>query len=214
MDKDKLVKSDSKVNSLMKDIVDDFINLEKKNYMTIKDDVFSTKELLEITDTKAQDVLFIKNDNIVLKEKDFVNSVDESLLCPEYDEQNYAVTQDYKEWLHSIFYIHKNSKKILFSEDQPDDELSVFEIPPEDLSLIESKLEQIYGIDMSLFRDMKNFMLAPVGLVDGKEIATKTVILESNEQFKEFLEENDSFIPYCFMQYFLNGCKFLVRGNF
>lgn len=169
------------------------------------DNTMSTKELLEITDTKAQDVLFIKNGNIVLKEKEFVDSI---------DEQNYAVTQDYNEWLKHIFYIHKKSKKVLFSEDFPDDELSVFTTPPDDLSFIETKLEQIYGIDVSLFKNMKNFMLAPVGIINGKEIATKTVIFESNEQFKEFLEKNDSFIPYSFMRYLIGGFKFLVRGHF
>lgn len=178
------------------------------------DDTMSTKELLEITGTKAQDVLFIKNGNIVLKEKEFVDSIDESLLCPEYDEQNYAVTQDYNEWLKHIFYIHKESKKGLFSEDMPDDELSVFKTPPEDLSFIETKLEQIYEIDLSLFRNMKNFMLAPTGLINGKAIATKAVIFQSNEQLKAFLEKNNNFIPYCFMQYLPNGCKFLVRGSF
>lgn len=185
------------------------------------DNTMSTKELLEITGTKAQDVLFIKNGNIVLKQKEFVDSVDESLICPEYDEQDYAVTQDYSEWLKNIFYIHKKSKlgRMLFcsakdQKDLPDDELSVFETPPEDLSFIEAKLEQIYGIDVSLFRNMKNFMLAPTGLLNGKEILAKTVVFKSNEKLKEFLEKNDSFIPYSFMQYLPDDYEFLVRGSF
>lgn len=185
------------------------------------DNIMSTKELLELTGTKAQDVLFIKNGNIVLKQKEFVDSVDESLLCPEYDEQNYAVTQDYNEWLKHIFYIHKKNKlgNKLFctaknQQDLPDDELSVFETPPDDLSFIETKLEQIYGIDVSLFKNMKNFMLAPTGLINGKAITTKTVIFKSNEKLKEYLEKNDSFIPYSFMQYLLDDYKFLVRGHF
>lgn len=167
---DQLMKNDVQVKALMEDVVEDFVNFEK--YASNLDQTINTKELLSITDTKLEDVKSIKNDIIILKEKEFVDSVEDYLPNPA--DECYCITFDYDEW-------KRTTEQICLEFNNQDK--------------IEYKIEPLLELDV--LKKVKYFMDKPNAILNGNPVFAKTLRFKSLDSLESFISENVSNIAVC-----------------
>jgi hypothetical protein len=114
------------------------------------------------------------------------------------------MADSYEDWLRFQFFTHKLSE-IPFADCKLHDLNQV----PEDLSFVENKFKEYYGIDITLFKNVDKFII--LSIFETKNLL-RSFIIKNNEGLKEFLNENTNFVPFTF--YKGAGDKFIVRGIF
>jgi hypothetical protein len=125
---------------------------------------------------------------------------------------DYVGTVSYERWLEFLFFNHKSSKKGFFGgPDMEADELSKLDRFPEDISFVEAKLEEYYGVNPSLFKDVDKFIIGERSFYDDNSPII-SVLFKDNEKLKKFLAEKKNFVPYSFLKVSINDCNFAVRG--
>jgi len=157
-----LMENDVQIKTLMEDIVDDFVVFERS--LSHTDQTISTKELLSVTGTCPEDVKFVKNDIIILKDKEFVDSVEDYL--PNSTDECYCVTFDYDEW-------RKLMQQTFNSQ-----------------LCIEYKIEPF--LELSVFKKVKYFMNNPTAMLNGIPVFSKHLKFYSLDSLESFISENIS----------------------
>jgi hypothetical protein len=168
---DQLMKNDVRVKALMEDIVEDFVNFEKS--ASHLDQEISTKDLLSITDTKLEDVKSIKNNIVILKDKEFVDSVEQDYL-PNSADECYCITFDYDEW-------KRTTEQICIEFNNQD--------------RIQYKIEPLLELDV--LKKVKYFMDKPNAILNGTPIFAKTLRFKSLDSLEFFISKNVSKIVVC-----------------